>query len=101
MPAAPDAADHTALSARLSDSEGVQAPRGELKPMLTYYYALISGPCARTVDELLEYARAHPGCLLTLPPAYSRAMHRAIAVAWGDTPESEQFTLAIERRTLN
>ena len=69
--------------------------------MLTYYYALISDPCTRTADELLDYARAHPGCLLTLPPAYSRAMHRAIAIAWGDEPESEEHKLAVERRTLN
>ena len=35
--------------------------------MLTYYYALISDPCVRTVDAFLNYARAHPGSLLTLP----------------------------------
>jgi hypothetical protein len=46
--------------------------------MLTYYYALISDPCERTVDALLAYARAHPGCLLTLEPADLRAMRRAI-----------------------
>jgi hypothetical protein len=69
--------------------------------MLTYYYALISDPCARTVDELLEYARAHPGCLLTLPPADSRAMHHAIAIAWGDETESDENKLVIERRILN
>ena len=69
--------------------------------MLTYYYALINDPCARTVDELLDYARAHPGCLLTLSPAYSRAMDSAIAIAWGDEPETEEHKLAIERRTLN
>jgi len=56
--------------------------------MLTYYYALISDPCDRTVDALLDYARAHPGCLLTLPPADSCAMYRAIAAAWRDEPES-------------
>ena len=69
--------------------------------MMTYYCALISDPCARTVDELLGYARDHPGCLLTLPPAYSRAMQSAIAIAWGDEPDSEEHKLAIERRTLN
>ena len=74
--------------------------------MLTYYYALISDPCDRTVDALLDYARAHPGCLLTLPPADSRAMHRAIATAWGNqgheyAPESEEFMLALDRRALN
>ncbi len=69
--------------------------------MLTYYYALISDPCERTVDALLDYARAHPGCLLTLPPAESRARRCAIATAWGDAPESEELRLAVDRRTLN
>ena len=69
--------------------------------MLTYYYALISDPCDRTVDALLDCARAHPGCLLTLSPADSRAMYCAIATAWGNAPESEEFMLAIDRRTLN
>jgi hypothetical protein len=36
--------------------------------MLTYCYALIMDPCEHNVDALLDYARAHPGCLLTLPP---------------------------------
>jgi hypothetical protein len=77
------------------------------KTMLTYYYALISDPCERTVDALLDYARAHPGCLLTLPPADSRAMYRAIATAWGNVLESEEFVLGprpahpqLEPRTL-
>ena len=52
--------------------------------MLTYYYTLISDPCGRTVDLFLAYARAHPGCLLTLAPADLRAMQRAIAKAWSD-----------------
>jgi hypothetical protein len=69
--------------------------------MLTYYYALISDPCERTVDALLDYARAHPGCLLMLPPADSCAMYRAIATALGHLLESEEFRLAIDRRTLN
>ena len=69
--------------------------------MLTYYYALISDPCNRTIDALLDYARTHPGCLTTLPPADLHAMYRAIATAWGDAPESEEFMLAIDRRTLN
>ena len=69
--------------------------------MLTYRYALIIDPCDRTVDALLGYARAHPGCLLTLPPADLRAMHCAIGTAWGKAPESEEFMLAIDRRTLN
>ena len=68
--------------------------------MLTYYYALISNPCERTADALLEYARAHPGCLLTTAPTI-RAMYRAIATTWGNAPESEEFMLAIEGRTLN
>jgi hypothetical protein len=80
-----------------------QAPRYQraIETMLTYYYALISDPCERTADALLEYARAHPGCLLKLPPADSSAIYRAIATAWGDAPESEEFRLAIGRRTLN
>ena len=74
--------------------------------MLTYYYALISDPCERTVDALLAYARAHPGCLLTLEPADLRAMHRAIAKAWSDdeheyAAESEEFMFLLDRRTLN
>ena len=69
--------------------------------MLTYYYALISDPCVRTVDALLDYARTHPDCLLTLPPTDLRAMYRAIATAWGNVLESEEFMLAINRRTVN
>ena len=74
--------------------------------MLTYYYALISDPCERTVDAFLDYARAHPGCLLTLAPSDSRAMHCAFATAWGGNghefaPESEEFMLALDRRTFN
>ena len=69
--------------------------------MLTYYYALISDPCDRTVDALLDYARAHPDCLLTLSPEDSRAMRRAIATAWGNASESEEFMLAVYRRILN
>ena len=72
--------------------------------MLTYYYTLISDPCERTVDALLDYARAHPGCLLTLAPADLRAMHRAIATAWSEheyVVESEEFRLALDRRTFN
>jgi hypothetical protein len=74
--------------------------------MLTYYYALISDPCARTVDALLAYARAHPGCFLTLEPADLRAMRHAIATAWSDeeheyVAESEEFMIVLNRRTLN
>jgi hypothetical protein len=74
--------------------------------MLTYYYALISDPCERTVDALLAYARAHPGCLLTLEPADLRAMRRAIATAWSDgeheyAAESEEFMFVLDGRTLN
>ena len=74
--------------------------------MLTYYYALISDPCERTVDALLAYARAHPGCLLTLEPADLRAVRRAIATAWSDheheyAAESEEFKFVLDRRTLN
>ena len=36
--------------------------------MLTYYHALISHPCARTVDELLDYVQAHPGCIVHSSP---------------------------------
>jgi hypothetical protein len=69
--------------------------------MLTYYYALISDPCDRTVNELVDYARTHPGCLLTLPPEDSRTMYRAIATVWGDAPEPEELLHAIDWRTLN
>ena len=80
--------------------------------MLTYYYALISNPCERTVDALLAYARAHPGCLLTLEPADLRAMRRAIATAWSDhehdheheyeyAAESEEFKFVLDRRTFD
>jgi len=36
----------------------------------------------------------------SLFPRFARR-DRAIAIAWGDEPESEQHKLAIERRTLN
>ena len=72
--------------------------------MLTYYYDLISDPCERTVDALLAYARAHPGCLLTLEPADLRAMRRAIATALSDdehkyAAESEEFMFVLDRPT--
>jgi hypothetical protein len=94
-------------SARYEFPQPLRSPRIPLNSdngrsnMLTYYYALISDPCERTADALLEYARAHPGCLLRLPPTDSRTMYRAIAAAWGNAPESEEFMLAIDRRTLN
>ena len=74
--------------------------------MLTYYYALISDPCERTVDALLAYARAHPRCLLTLEPADLRAMRRAIATAWSNheheyAAEPEEFTFVLDLRTFN
>ena len=74
--------------------------------MLTYHYALISDPCEHTVDSFLAYARAHPGCLLTLAPADLRAMHRAIAKAWSDDEHeysagSEEYMLVLDRRSLN
>ena len=51
--------------------------------MLTYHYALICDPCDRTVKAFLEFARSHPGCLLTLAPEDWLAMRRAIAAALG------------------
>ena len=74
--------------------------------MLTFYYALISDPCERTIDAFLDYARVHPGCLLTLAPGDSHAMRRAIATAWSDdkheyAAESEEFMLVLNRRILN
>lgn len=55
-----------------------------------------------TDGEFSIYARAHPGCLLTHSPADSRAMHRAIATAWGNDRHeyaqgSEEFMLALDR----
>ena len=74
--------------------------------MLTYHYALISNPCERTVDAFLEFARAHPSCLLTLAPADSRAMYRAIARAWSGhedqfVAEDEQFMPVLDGRSFN
>jgi hypothetical protein len=74
--------------------------------MLTYHYALINDPCQRTVNAFLEYARAHPGCLLTLTPTDSRAMHTAIATAWSDheqefVGEEEEFGSALDGRAHN
>jgi hypothetical protein len=35
------------------------------------------------------------------PPTDSRAMYRAIATAWDNVLESEEFMLAVDQRTLN
>lgn len=74
--------------------------------MLTYYYALISDPCDRTVNAFMDYVRVHPGCLLTLTPTDSRAVRRALATASKshdyETPgEGEEFMSALGRRVLN
>ena len=74
--------------------------------MMTYHYALICNPCESTVNALLEFARAHPGCLLTLPPADSRAMLRAIAVARSGherrfAGEDDAFVHALDWRALS
>ena len=74
--------------------------------MLTYHYALISDPCDRTVNAFLEFARAHPGCLLTLAPENSRALYRAIATAWSKSEdefagEDGDFMPALAARALN
>jgi hypothetical protein len=76
------------------------------KPMMTYHYALICNPCESTVNALLEFARAHPGCLHTLPPADSVAMRSAIAAARGGherqfAAEDEAFASALDGRTLS
>jgi hypothetical protein len=39
--------------------------------------------------------------LTLLSPADSRAMYCAIATAWGNVLESEEFMLAINKRILN
>jgi hypothetical protein len=74
--------------------------------MLTYHYALINDPCDRTVNAFLEFARAHPGCLLTLAPEDSRALYRAIATAWSKREnefegEDEEFMPALAASALN
>ena len=74
--------------------------------MLTYHYALISDPCDRTVNAFLAFARAHPGCLLTLEPEDSRALRRAMATARSKSEdefagEDEEFMPALAARALN
>ena len=76
--------------------------------MLTYYYALISDPCERTVNAFMEYVRVHPGCLLMLTPTNSRAVRRAIATGWKSHQhgivgegEDEDFVFPLDRRVLN
>ncbi|HZZ59562.1 MAG TPA: hypothetical protein VFE63_00095 [Roseiarcus sp.] len=74
--------------------------------MLTYHYALISDPCERTVNAFLDYARAHPACLLTLTPTDSRDMQRAIATAWSGHEHEfagadEEYGIALDGSALN
>ncbi len=78
--------------------------------MLTYYYALISDPCERTVNAFMEYVRVHPGCLLTLTPTDLRAVRRAIATGWKShqhgivgegEDEDEDSVFPLDRRVLN
>jgi seryl-tRNA(Sec) selenium transferase len=74
--------------------------------MLTYYYALISDPSESRVNAFMDYVRVHPGCLLTLTPADSRALRRAIAMGWKSHQheiegEGEESVVALDRRALN
>ena len=60
----------------------------------------------RTLDAFLDYARAYPGCLLTLAPADVHAMRSAMAAAChsngqDDAPESQEFMLTLDQRTFN
>ena len=73
--------------------------------MLTYHYALINDPCDRTAKTFLEFARAHPGCLLTLAPEDSLALHKALAAALTGREreclaEDDDFMSAPEGRAL-
>ncbi len=75
-------------------------------PMLTYHYALMSDPCERTVKTLIDYLRAHPGCLHSLDPEDSRATQRAIAAASSDyehefATEAEAFMLGLDQPVLH
>lgn len=74
--------------------------------MLTYHYALMSDPCERTVKTLIDYLRAHPGCLHSLDPEDSRATQRAIAAASSDyehefATEAEAFMLGLDQPVLH
>jgi hypothetical protein len=74
--------------------------------MLAYHYALISNPCERTVRDLLDYVRTHPGRLHVLEPADSRAMQCAVATASLDNDdeyagEAEEFLLELSQPALH
>jgi hypothetical protein len=74
--------------------------------MLTYYYALISDPCERTVNAFVDYVRVHPGCLLTLTPTDSRAVRRAITTGWKSHQHDsvgggEEFVSVLDRHAFH
>jgi len=84
----------------------VKVGSGDRMAMLTYSYALISNPCERTVAAMFDYVRAHPGRLLTLAPADSQAMERAIATTSCHyeheyVAEAEEFMLTLAQRGLH
>ena len=74
--------------------------------MLAYQYALISNPCERTVRDLFDYVRSHPGRLHILAPEDSRAIQRAVAAASpnsGDdyAAEADEVLLGLDQRVFD
>ncbi len=73
--------------------------------MLAYQYALISNPCERTVRDLFDYVRTHPGRLHILAPEDSRAIQRAVGAAspaYGDDyAEGDEVLLGLDQRVFD
>ena len=74
--------------------------------MLAYQYALISNPCERTVRDLFDYVRTHPGRLHILAPEDSRAIQRAVAAASPDcgddyAAEGDEVLLGLDQRVFD
>ena len=74
--------------------------------MLACQYALISNPCERTVRDLFDYVRTHPGRLHILAPEDLRAIQRAVAIASSDygaeyAAEGGEVLLGLDQRVFD